>query len=237
MSEPQKAIILGASSGIGKEMALRLADDNWRVAITGRRGSLLEKIAAPRPDRLLVSMFDANDVDALPGRLNEIADRLGGLDLLVISAGCGFLNPDLAFGAERDTIATNVLAFTAAADWAYSYFKQQGGGRLAAITSVGGLLGEGMAPAYSASKAYQILYLDSLAKRAAKEKANLAITELRPGSVNTEMMKGEGHFWISSPERAAELACEAIHKGKRLRYISPRWGVIGFLLRCMSLLK
>lgn len=233
----KRAILLGASSGIGKEMALRLAGQGWKVAITGRRRNLLDQIASEYPDAVLTAAFDVDDVDALPGRLDDVADRLGGMDLFVVSAGCGFLNPELAIEPELQTVATNVAAFTVAVDWAFTYAAKQGGGQLAAITSVGGLVAEGAAPAYPASKAYQILYLDSLAKRAKKEKVNCRITELRPGSVNTAMMKGDGHFWISSPRDAAELACAAIQRGKRLQYISRRWSLIGFLARCLSLFK
>jgi len=136
---------------------------------------------------------------------------------------------------ELQTLRTNVASFTASATWGYNHFKRQGYGQLAAITSVGGLIGEAAAPAYSASKAYQIMYLDALRKRAKKEKNHCLITELRPGSVDTAMMKGDGHFWISSAENAAELACQAILKGKRLQYISRRWGMIGFILRIFSL--
>jgi short-subunit dehydrogenase len=123
MKMQRKAILLGASSGIGKEMALQLASLGWKVAITGRRKNLLEETVASKPDAIFASAFDAD------------------------------------------------------------------------------------------------------------------ITELRPGSVDTNMMKGEGHFWISTPQDAARLACEAIRKGKRLQYISKRWLLIGFVVRCMSLLK
>lgn len=237
MADAKKAVILGASSGIGREMALLLARENWRVAITGRRAALLEETASLFPGAVIPAAFDMTEVDALPGRLDRLVALLGGLDLLAISAGCGYLNPELEAGPELETVATNVLAFTAAADWGFSHFRERGGGRLAVITSVGGLLGEGPAPAYSASKAYQILYLDSLAKRARKEKLDIGITELRPGSVDTDMMKGEGHFWISSPRDAAAAACRAIGKGKRLQYISPRWLLVGIALRCLSLFK
>lgn len=235
MDEAGKAIILGASSGIGKEMALWLAGNGWRVGITGRREQLLDTVVAAFPERIVASAFDADDTDALVGRLDTLASRLGGLDLLVVSAGCGFLNPELEPAPELATVATNVASFTVSAGWGFKYFRRQGHGRLAAITSVAGLLGEAAAPAYPASKAYQLLYLAGLRKLAKKEKLQLGITELRPGPVRTDMMKGEGHFWISSPEAAAELACRAILKGKKLQYISKRWAALGVLLRLFSL--
>lgn len=238
MGERLRAIVLGASSGIGKEIAIQLAGKNWQVAVTGRRKAMLDEMAASLfPGDLLVSVFDMNELDELPARLDELVSRLGGLDLLVISAGCGFLNPELSFELELRTVKTNVAAFTVAVDWAFNFFKKQGKGHIAAITSVGGLTGEGAAPSYPASKAYQILYLDSLRKRASLEKFDCHITELRPGSVDTDMMKGEGHFWISTPQQAAKLACRAIIDRRRLQYISRRWSLIGFILRGLALFK
>jgi len=91
----KKAILLGASSGIGKEMALRLASQNWQVAITERRQNLLDEIAATNPDAILTSAFDVDEIETLPARLDALAARLNGVDLLVVSAGCGYLNAEL----------------------------------------------------------------------------------------------------------------------------------------------
>lgn len=231
---PRKAIILGASSGIGKSLALQLAQHGWKVAVTGRREALLSETAAAAPGRIVAQVLDVNDTDSLHTRLGNLVRRLEGLDLLVISAGTGFLNDALDSGPELETVRTNVAAFTSAADWAYAFFKQQGHGQLAAITSVAGLTSEAAAPAYAASKAYQILYLDALAKKSKKEKNGIAVTELRPGFVDTAMMKGEGHFWVSTADAAARLACQAILKKKRLRYISRHWSLIGTLLRLFA---
>lgn len=230
-----KALIIGASSGIGREMARRLAADGWLVAASGRRAELLRSLSEEAPGRIIASAFDLNETSRLPEALSRAVEGLEGLDLAVISAGTGFLNPGLDPELERQTIDTNVLAFTLAADWLYDFFRKQGRGHLAAITSVGGLAAEGAAPAYPAAKAYQIMYLKSLRQRAGKEVPALTVTELRPGSVRTDMMKGEGHFWISSPEEAARLACQAIYARKNLQYISRRWSLIGLALRLGSI--
>lgn len=231
----RNAVILGATSGIGKESALWLAARGWRVGVAGRRVNLLEELAAGNPEAYEPAFLDLDDADSVPGVLERMAERLGDVELFFISSGTGFLNPDLDPGPELATVATNVAGFTRAADWAYGYLKRRGGGGLAAITSVAGLLGAAEAPAYSASKAYQTVYLDGLRKRARKEAPGLAVTEIRPGSVRTDMMKGEGHFWISEPQAAADLACRAILKRKRLQYVSRRWALIGAALRLAAL--
>ena len=233
----QKAIIIGASSGIGREMALILAAQGWLVGISGRRKELLEEVQAIQPDRIRCASFDAADLDRLDENLQELVEQLGGLDLFVISAGTGSLNPALDPAPELATVDTNVRAFTALCDWAYARFLTSGGGSLAAITSVGGMIGEAEAPAYAASKAYQILYLEGLRMAAKKRNPGLSVIEIRPGSVDTRMMQGEGHFWISQPVDAARLACEAIEKKAALQYVSKRWALIGLLLRLRSLFR
>lgn len=230
----KRAIIVGASSGIGREMALYFAKQGWNVAALGRRKKLLDELCV-QSKNITSYEFDIDEIETIPNTLQGIVDDLGGLDLLVISAGVGFLNSELDFFKEQKTIKTNIEGFTKLIVWSYSAFKQKGKGQIAVITSISGL-SEGIdGPSYSASKAYQINYVKSIRKIAKIECPQLIITELRPGSVDTDMMKGEGHFWISKPYKASELACQAILKKKRLQYISGRWRIIGMLLRFLSL--
>jgi short-subunit dehydrogenase len=230
----KRIIIVGSSSGIGKEMALYFAKQGCHVAAAARRKQLLDELCLK--DKNIVSYeIDVDEVETLQKKLQKIVDDLGGLDLFVISAGVGFINYELDFPKEQQTIKTNVEGFTKLLGWSYNFFKQKGCGQIAAITSVSGLLEGVDGPSYSASKAYQINYIKTVRKMAEKTCPYLIITELRPGSVDTDMMKGEGHFWVSKPEKAAELACKAIHKKKKLQYISGGWKIIGILLRLLSL--
>lgn len=102
--------------------------------------------------------------------------------------------------------------------------------------SRGGYLGDGLrgsrtAPSYAASKAYQINYLESLRQKACRQKLPIRVVDIRPGSVRTAMMKGEGHFWIASPQRAAQCICRAVRKGRSVQYVTPRWRWIGLALK------
>ena len=110
-----------------------------------------------------------------------------------------------------NTVSTVCLLYTS---WCYRYFECRGGGCLAAVTSVRGLRGSRTAPSYAASKAYQINYLESLRQKACRQKLPIRVVDIRPGSVRTAMMKGEGHFWIASPQRAAQCICRAVRKGR-----------------------
>jgi len=238
MSANKRALVIGATSGIGKELTLQLEKNGWFVCATGRRQELLDELRnLSTESRITTHCFDVTASDTLEQNLAIAAQLLGGMDLFVVSAGTGFLNPDLDPQKEQETVTTNVQAFTALCDWAFRYFLNEDKGHIAAITSVGGLIGEAAAPAYSASKAYQIMYLDGLRALARKKRIPTTITEIRPGSVDTAMMKGEGHFWISSAQKAAALTYEAIAKRKKLQYVSRRWSVIGFFLRIRNLFR
>lgn len=224
--------MIGATSGIGRAVAQKLVAEGWLVGITGRRADKLDELKASSLDKFVVSAFDATSEDAL-SRLDSLINELGGLDLLVFSSGTGDLNPGLAYDIEERTNRLNVTAFTAVIDHTYNYFLRQGGGHIAAITSVMGVRGSGSAPSYAASKAYQINYLEGLRQRSVKAKEGIVITDIRPGSVNTDMMKGEGHFWIATPEKAARTICRAISRKKSVQYVTPRWRIVGWLLRNM----
>ena len=151
---------MGATSGIGRELAQLYIAAGHKVGVTGR--------------------------------LTELVAQLGDLDLLIVSAGVGQLNPGLTWELEQQVIATNVLGFTQIVDFGFNYFKSRGSGHLAAITSIAAIRGDRGEPAYNASKAYQANYLEGIRKKAVKEKIKLTVTDLQPGFVDTAMAQGEG---------------------------------------------
>jgi short-subunit dehydrogenase len=124
-----------------------------------------------------------------------------------------------------------VLGFTCVADWAFNYFEKQKSGHLIAISSVGGLRGSRGAPAYNASKAYQINYLEALRQKAKHLRLPITITDVRPGFVNTAMAKGDGQFWVAPVEKAAKQIFTAIRQKKKIVYITKRWWLIAALLK------
>jgi len=229
----KKAIIIGATSGIGKGLAEILAKSDYLVGITGRRSDLLEKIKSEMPGRYFVKTADVTDTGDTIRRLDELVAELGGLDLLIISSGTGDLNDDLGFEIEKRTIETNVTGFTCIAGWAFRYFKGQGSGHLAAISSIAGIRGSRQAPSYGATKAYQINYLEALRHKAARLKKPIYVTDIRPGFVNTAMAKGDGQFWVAPVERAANQIFSAIKKKKKVAYITKRWALIAFILKLL----
>jgi len=227
----KKAIIVGATSGIGKELARLLSKNGFLVGITGRRNALLVALKHEQPEIFFTKRFDVTDTKLSILKLNELVAELGGLDLLIISSGIGELNENLDFEIEERTIDTNVIGFTAIADWGFNYFRNQGFGHLAAISSIAGMRGMRQSPSYSSSKAFQINYLQALRQKVGNLQLPITITDIRPGFVNTDMAKGEGLFWVASVEKASGQILKAIIKKKRLQYVTKRWGLIAWMLR------
>jgi short-subunit dehydrogenase len=229
----KRAIVVGATSGIGRSLAKLLVENGYQVGITGRRINLLNEIKAENPGNYFIKCFDTTDFQNIPSCLNELTNDLNGLDLLVISSGTGDINILLDFEVEKRTIDTNVSGFTIVADWTFNYFLNQKHGHLVAISSIAGLRGNNQAPSYSATKAYQINYLESLRIKAAKTKLPILITDIRPGFVNTEMAKGEGLFWVAPVEKAARQIFNAIQNKKKITYVTKRWGMIARLMKLL----
>jgi short-subunit dehydrogenase len=227
----KRAIIVGATSGIGKGLAKLLVENDYKVGITGRRRELLEELKSENPDSYFIQTFDVRDTKTVVERLEELATELGGLDLLIISSGTGDINHELDFEIEKRTIDTNVTGFTCIADWAFKYFEKQKYGHLVAISSVGGLRGGKHAPAYNASKAYQINYLEGLRQKATKSKEQIFITDIRPGLVDTDMAKGEGLFWVMPVEKTVRQIFSAIKRKRKVEYVTKRWGIIATILK------
>jgi short-subunit dehydrogenase len=227
----KKAIIIGATSGIGEGLAKILTDNKYKVGITGRRTELLETLKSQKPQDYFISSFDVSDTEIIDEKLSALVSELGGLDLFVLCSGTGDLNEMLDFSIEKRTIDTNVLGFTCVANWAFNYFDKQQSGHLVAISSVAGLRGNGIAPSYSASKAYQINYLEGLRQKACKLKTQILITDIRPGFVDTAMAKGEGQFWVAPVDKASKQIFNAIQKKKKVVYLTKRWQLIGFVLK------
>jgi len=227
----KKAIIIGATSGIGKELAKKLADENYVVGITGRRTELLDELKNEKPNSFYTKTFDITDTNKIVENLEYLTTQLGGLDLLIISSGIGEINESLDFEIEKRTIDTNVLGFTCVTDWTFNYFENQKSGHLVAISSIGGLRGSRQAPAYNATKAYQINYLEGLRQKATKLKEPIFVTDIRPGLVDTKMAKGEGLFWVMPVEKTVRQIFKAIISKKKVAYVTKRWRLIAIILK------
>lgn len=227
----QRVLIIGATSGIGRALAGLLASEGHIVGATGRREGLLRELDSSWPGKCYFRAFDVTDTDTCIGHLEAVVADMGGVDVVVISAGGGDVNPDLDFALEKRMIDLNVGAFTQVADWAFTYFKHRGGGHLAAISSVAGMRGSRQAPAYSATKAYQIAYLQGLRQKARKEQVGITVTDICPGFVDTPAAKSPTRFWVAPLPKAARQIYDGLCKRRKVIYITRRWRVVAFLFR------
>lgn len=227
------ALIIGASSGIGRALAKKLAMENYTLGLVSRRLELLKDLQQEIPSRTFVKAIDISRQEEALSGIEAIIHEMGGVDLIVINAGTGFLNPELDLDKENETILVNVSGFCALATQAYRHFSHQGHGHIVGVSSIGALRGNSVAPAYNASKAFMSNYMEGLRKKAVHEGKKIIITDVKPGAVDTDMLKGEGHFWIASPEKAASQIFSAIRNEKSHAYVTKRWRLVAWALKIL----
>lgn len=228
----KKAIVTGASAGLGRALTARLANSGYRVGVIARREDRLRELGEQFPGQIEIAVVDVSDLAALQEAIDNLVGQLGGLDLCIANAGIGRPNLDLQLDPDRETIEVNVLGFVATVLAAARYFAKQGRGHIVGISSVAALRSNASAPAYNASKAFELSYLEALA--VSLTRFGVDVTDIRPGFVYTEMTeKNEKMFWVATPDVAAEHIYRAILKKKRVAYITPRWRFAGWLMRLL----
>ena len=228
----KKAIVFGATSGIGKSLTEILIKEGYQIAVTGRRLDKLTALKKQYPASILVKQNDIQDVADVEKVFNEIVAEFGSIDLVVQSSGVGYVNPKLEWEQQKQTINTNVLGCTRLYILAYNLFKKQQFGQLVGISSIASLRGNRSAPDYFASKAYQKAYLESLyIKTKSIQSKKVYITEIRPGFVDTDMAKGDGQFWVATKVKAAKQIYGLIKRKKSVGYVTKRWQLISLLLK------
>lgn len=229
----KNAIVIGASSGIGRELAIILSQKGYRVGVMARRVQLLMELSREMNGEFSVREIDVAIPEAAMTILNEFIHEMGGVDLIVISAGTGYVNHELHWQLENDTIQTNVSGFTALAVVAMHHFMEKGSGHLVGISSIAALRGGRESPAYHASKAFESSYLEGLRQKIRKSGLPITVTDIQPGFVDTAMAKGEGIFWSAPADKAARQIYHAIKRKASHAYITRRWRLIAWLLKWM----
>ncbi len=228
-----KAIIIGATSGIGKALSEVLLQEGYAVGLAGRRIHLLNELKEKYPNRVFLKLIDVSQAAQAMDALDRLILEMEGVDLVVISSGAGFINEDLAWAPEKETIDVNVSGFAAMSNVAMRYFLWKGAGHLAGISSIAAFRGGSAAPAYNASKAFVSNYLEGLRKKTVQAGMPITVTNIQPGYVDTAMAKGENKFWVASPREAAEQICKAIKRKRKHAYVTKRWRLIAWLLKIM----
>lgn len=256
----KKAIVMGATSGIGMEVASLLAQRGWQVGIAGRRIERLEEVKrntnlliseSPKASKGEIACYQQIDVTSpeAPSLLLKLIEKLGGMDLYFHSSGIGWQNNSLDIEKEMKTVETNGLGFVRMVDTAFNWFAQQNQGqepgqgqrqgkdrscdtyRIACITSIAGTKGLGAAPAYSATKRFQNHYLECLTQQAHMRHLPFAITDIRPGFVKTDLIAGSNYPLQLTPQEVAQQIVNAIERGKTVKTIDWKYSILVSLWR------
>lgn len=231
MNNPKNIIIIGATSGIGRELALLYLKNGHKVGITGRRQHLLDELQQQYPQQIITACFDVTGNDNIR-HLEELIKQLGGMDIFIYNSGYGDISERIDAVIDDTTIKTNVNGFAQMTGWVFNWFCEKGEGQIAATSSISANRGNSFAPAYSASKAFMSNYMEGLHLKNRRLKKNIAITDIQPGFVSTKMAKGK-QFWVASPGKAAKQIYTAIGRRKRKAFITRRWWLIALLMKRM----
>lgn len=227
---PQKIIIIGATSGIGRELAKLYAKNNYHVGVTGRRQELLTSLQEEFPKNIFTECFDVTGKENIP-HFQSLIEKLDGLDVLIYNSGYGEVSDHLEWEIENETTQVNVNGFIEIVCYAFNYFSNQGHGQIACTSSIASIRGNSMAPAYSASKAFESNYMEGLYLKAKRLKKNISITDVQPGFVNTAKANGDKKFWVASVEKASTQIFNGIKQKKKRVYVTKRWAIIAWLLK------
>ncbi len=232
MGQSKNVIIFGATSGIGRGLALCFVKDGYHVAATGRRKELLGSLQKEAPGQISVFENDVNQLEETEKVFKNIVEIFKTVDVIVHCSGTGDENPELGWQTENNTLQTNVIAAAHIYGLAFKLFREQQSGHLAAISSIASLRGNRHAPAYFASKAFQVNYLESLYLKTKEIKSGkVYVTDIRPGFVDTKMALGNEIFWLTPLPKAVRQIYAAIRQKRRKVYISHRWMWIALVLK------
>ena len=225
-------IVIGATSGIGRAVAEIYIRQGHRVGITGRREALLREVALNAPEgAVFPKAFDVSEDDAAE-HLSELVAAMGGVDVCLYSSGYGHTNTVLEPSLELGQVDVNAKGFVRCSVWLFNYWAERGvRGHLAVISSVASILPLGVCPAYSATKKFEAFYAQTLRQLARIREADIRITVIKPGCVDTDVIHGRHFPMTIRKENAAASIVRAIKRNKKTAVIDGRWAALGVLMR------
>ncbi|MCA9964805.1 MAG: SDR family NAD(P)-dependent oxidoreductase [Anaerolineales bacterium] len=236
--EPQKkAIVIGASSGIGAALVRELVRQGYYVAALARREEKLNQLCeqintTSGSNQARAYVHDVTDFTAVSPLFQQIVADLGGLDLVAYVAG---VQPAVAlneynFEKDRAMVETNLLGAMAWLNETAVRFERTGSGHIVGIGSIAGDRGRVGGPGYNSSKAALATYLEALRNRLSRH--GVTVTTIKPGFTDTVFLANAPKtFWVISPAEAAAQIVQAIEKKKQTVYVPARWGLVGLIIR------
>ena len=238
MADWSRAVIVGASSGIGKQLACQLAAAGSQVVLVARREELIREIAAeinagraePLASFVTADVRDAEQSTAAFDRITAEGD----FDLIVYSSGIMPKGAGKGYPTDEDvkTIETNLTGAVVWLNAAAQYFLNRGRGTIVGIGSIAGDRGRRGNPVYNATKAALATYLESLRYRLAP--AGIRVVTIKPGFVRTALI---GDRRVIPPavsaEEAARLILKAARRGPRVVYVPFWWRGMAIMVKFM----
>lgn len=230
---PKKTAVIGATSGIGRALVIELHKRGYIVGGTGRRVERLQELKQELQSRIHTQYMDVTELDDAVHQLNQLTKTMGGLDIIVLNAGVARYR-DEATGRETDlhVIDVNIRGFANLASHCFDQFEEQGNGHIVGVSSVASFFGWGLNVPYNASKAFVNNYLQGYRQKANHSNADITVTTIIPGFVESEMTENKKDiFWVAPKQKAARQIANAIERQKNEVYITKRWRLIGWLLK------
>jgi NAD(P)-dependent dehydrogenase (short-subunit alcohol dehydrogenase family) len=227
----QRALVVGASSGIGAALVRELVRRGYRVAALARRSGELEELRRAAPERVVTRVHDVHDVAAVPGLFEELVRELGGLDLFAYVAGVmpkvGPLEVDTA--KDLEILAVNTLGAIAWCNPAAEHFQSKRAGVIVGVGSIAGDRGRRPQPVYGASKAAFAHYLEALRNRLSEH--GVRVCTIKPGYVDTPMTAGLPLKGAVSADAAARTIVGYARRGSGVRYVPLKWLLVSLVVR------
>ena len=235
------AIVIGASSGIGKALAEQLLKQGTSVAMVSRRREPMEELRITNYElrkkdntrgNAFVYEHDVTDYDKTEALFQQITHDLGGLDLVIYSSGVmlSVEEHEYSFAKDRETIEVNVIGAFAWLDEAAKRFERTKSGTIIGISSVAGERGRRGNPAYGTSKAALTTLLEALRNRVSRY--GVKVITIKPGFIDTDMTRGKpGLFWLISADDAAKQILHAARSGQSIVYVPGKWRWVAMALR------
>jgi short-subunit dehydrogenase len=234
--EDKKVIwITGASSGIGKALAIKFAENNWIVAASARRENLLDELKLIN-ENIHSFPLDVTEIDKCKLTSKKIIERFGNIDICVFGTGMHDPKSEKKFNLEkiREIMEVNYFGTMNSINSVYEYFSEKQNGQISIISSVAGYRGLPAAGAYCASKAALTSFAESLYFD--MQMKNVHVSLISPGFIKTPMTD-QNDFpmpMIKSPEFAANEIFKGLTIKKRFEIHFPK--VFTYFLNFLQIL-
>jgi decaprenylphospho-beta-D-erythro-pentofuranosid-2-ulose 2-reductase len=235
----RRAIVVGASVGMGAALARKLAKEGYAVALVARQKEKLKELCAEinqsaGETRALAYTHDVANYKEVPALLKNIVAEIGGLDTFIFMAGVNYPpggNDKYNFENDRQMVEINLIGAMAWLSPVAEMFQNAQAGQIVGIGSVAGDRGRVGNPGYNTSKAGVHTYLEALRNRLTRHGVN--VLTVKPGFVKTEMLKAAvGPTPFAVPvEKAVDDIYNAMRKRKQIIYTPFFWQYIMLVIR------